>query len=126
MDLQKFGLSPMTRVAYTSYEEYTEWRRERRAGRGDSHTQDGVIEDGVIEDGVIEEAGGGGDTDGIVSTGTNVNVKAEQVRPVRPLTNWSEIRRFHSRHEFTNSDIAEELKQFTCKSKKQNLGKGSK
>ena len=116
MDLQKFGLSPSTRVAYTSYEEYTEWRRERRAGRGDSHTQDGVI----------EEAGGGGDTDGIVSTGTNVNVKAEQVRPVRPLTNWSEIRRFHSRHEFTNSDIAEELKQFTCKSKKQNLGKGSK
>ena len=102
---KKFGLNRSSgRSSFSSYREYREWQLERMSGRTKC--------EGRSEDVSTAEAEGGTDNHVIVSaeTKTSVNVKA--------VKNWSEVGRYDSYQEFTCSDIAEELKQCTRKSRR--------
>ena len=116
---KKFGLGTSSRHAYRSYEEYREWRQLEKLE--------------TPQEGIIAEVGGStasSDNELIVPTSeteTNVNVKAGAgIRPpVRARNNWSEVSRFESAADFARSDLAEELKQFSCREKQERGGAAS-
>ena len=108
---KKFGLRSSSRLAYRSYEEYKEWRHELALEKLETP-----------EEGIIEEVGGSSDNAGIVGsseTKTNVNVRAGVSPQVRARNNWYEVSSFQCEQDFCRSEIAEELKQFSCKEKQE-------
>ena len=111
---KKFGLRPSSRLAYRSYEEYKEWKRDLAVEKLETP-----------EEGMIEEVDGSSDNAGIVpssATKTNVNVKAGVSPQVRARNNWYEVSSFQCEQDFCRSVIAEELKQFSCKEKQEKSG----
>ena len=108
-----FGLGTGLRIASRNYEEYKEWRRELIQGKP--------------EDGIIEEVGGSSssgvcDCSSSSETKTNVNVRAGVSPQVRARNNWYEVSSFQCEQDFCRSEIAEELKQFSCKEKQKPRG----